>query len=85
MFKKTTLIIGLQVLVLAVFVGMALACKTDAAAVQSPRTERVNRGACGHPDYVFMGQQTDLSSCTEACRAAGLGSPCLTEGNCYCK
>ena len=83
MSKKTTLFIGLQVLAIAVFVGMALACKT--AAPVSENIERQHRDACGGPDYVFMGQQTDLSACSSACQAAGLGSPCVTNGNCFCK
>ena len=86
MCKKKTLIIGLQVLVIAVFVGMALACKTNAnLAPQAPSMERESRGACGNPDYVFMGQQPDLSACSRACQAKGLGSPCYANGNCFCK
>lgn len=83
MSKKKTLFIGLQVLAIAVFVGMALACKTAAPVADS--MERQQRSACGGPDYVFMGQQSDLSACTSACRAAGLGSPCVANGNCFCK
>ncbi len=83
MSKKKTLFIGLQVLAIVVFVGMALACQSTAPAAQN--IERQYRSACGGPDYVFMGQQSDLSACSSACQAAGLGSPCMSEGNCFCK
>ena len=84
MFKKKALFIGLQVFAIAVFVGMALACKT-AAVAERPTIERQNRGACGSADYVFMGQYAEMSACSNACRTAGLGSPCIANGNCFCK
>ena len=84
MSKKKTLFIGLQVLAITVFVGMALACKTTALP-GGPTIERQYRSACGSPDYVFMGQYADLPSCSSVCRAAGLGSPCVANGNCFCK
>ena len=83
MSKKKTLFIGLQLIAIAVFVGMALACQTTAPVSQN--IARQERSACGSPDYVFMGQQSDLSACSSACRAAGLGSPCMDSGNCFCK
>ncbi len=85
MSKKTLLIISLQVVAIAAFVGMALACKSGEAVVASPKLERDNRSACGHPDYVFMGNFDSMSACSSACSSAGLGSPCLEGGNCFCK
>ena len=83
MSKRKTLFIGLQVLAIAVFVGMALACQSTAPVAQN--FERQNHSACGGPDYVFMGHLGNMSACSSACQAAGLGSPCMSEGNCFCK
>ena len=85
MSKKTFLIISLQVFAIATFVGMALACKSSEPVVAAPKMERDNRGACGHADYVFMGNFDNMSACSAACSSAGLGSPCLAGGNCFCK
>lgn len=85
MSKKKSLFIGLQVLAIAVFVGMALACKSNEAVAEGKTLERSERGACGNPDYVFIGEQGNLAACTSACHSAGLGSPCYANGNCFCK
>ena len=55
MCKKKFFLIGLQVAVLAGFVMMALGSGSNAAVVKSTNPKRMDRGACGHADYVLMG------------------------------
>lgn len=86
MCKKKFLIIGLQVLILAGFVAMALG---SASSVKTPTSRdilRMDRGACGHPDFVFIGKHDGDAACSQACRNAGFAESCITiESSCFCK
>jgi len=85
MCKKKFFLIGLQVAVLAGFVMMALGSGSNAAVVKGSQPKRMDRGACGHADYVLMGQHPSKDACSQACRNAGFADFCMTGDNCFCK
>lgn len=85
MRRKRFLIIGLQVVALTGFILMALGSASSTPAVQKQAINRLDRGSCGNPEYVFMGERNSQSACTQACNNAGFSSSCLTGSNCFCK
>ena len=83
--RKKVVIIGLQVVALVGFIFMALGSSSSTPVLKSKQVTRLDRGACGDADYVFMGQYDNQSACSQACHKAGFTFSCLTGDNCFCK
>jgi hypothetical protein len=85
MRKKRFLIVFLQVFALTGFILMAMGSASSSPTAKNKQIKRLDRGACGHPDYVFMGLYDNQGACSQACHKAGFSASCLTGNNCYCK
>ena len=83
MRKKRFILIGVQLCALVAFAFMAWGSGSAAPAVKG--SQRVDRAACGNPDFVFLGTFDNQSSCSQACKSAGFTTSCMTDNNCYCK